>query len=627
MNTTTLLLLPLALTSALAAQDPCTRTATQLPGQITTTADDRVCSPKQDLQALPIAGAVHTGQLVHAAWVFPDAASGLSTLYYRRSTNGGCDWEPEQILWQAQTGEAGVDTDFRLLCWGHEVYALFSTDRLSNGTPSGGDDHLWVVASDRQGIAGTWTQLHVSNGQEVALSTTDQGADVDEPEGAAKDGSLHVVFEYDYTFAAGTGAASINEDAFYQRVDFVAPGTLGLAFAEEVRLESTASGVIDTDRPMVACVDDLVVVGWQDDRAAAGVGNNNWNDTVIRVSTDDGATFGAEQNLTSFAAPTTFAAQRESQLCVFGQAPNYSVAVFTEDSRGGDDDCYLYLSTTSGAPGTFVPPVVVSRSPAGVDSDGMAVGCTPEGALYVSYEDDRSGANQTFVVTDANGGADFLAGLQTETLISQGNTSTPLLDCHGSYAAVTFVDNIAGADPAAVAFTYDFGATWTYCELVDPAAIDADADAVVAVTTRGDVVVTWMDDRNGGNANNNLFAGGLRVTYVEYDANLPGYVCRNAGESGDSNILLIGFTAPACGAFQIDPANGWQSNFTVDGLTLAVASLPLAYGTVDNDRDAVYFGLPSATALLGITTYASAVSQDPATFAIVATADTLTIDP
>ena len=125
-------------------------------------------------------------------------------------------------MWQAQAGEAGVDTDFRLLCWGHGVWLLFTTDRLSNGTPSGGSDHVWVVASDQQGIANTWTQIHVSNGQEVALSTGDQGDDVDEPEGAAKSGSLHVIFEYDYGFAAGVGAASLEEDVFYQRVDFVA---------------------------------------------------------------------------------------------------------------------------------------------------------------------------------------------------------------------------------------------------------------------------------------------------------------------------------------------------------------------------------------------------------------------
>ena len=621
------LLLPLALGSALFAQDPCYRTPTQLPSQITTTANDRVATPKQDLPALPVAGAVHTGQLAHAAWVFTDAVSGLSTLYYRRSVNGGCDWQPEQILWQAQAGEAGVDTDFRLLCWGHEVWLLFTTDRLSNGTPSGGSDHVWVVASDQQGIANTWTQIHVSNGQEVALSTGDQGDDVDEPEGAAKSGSLHVIFEYDFGFAAGVGAASLEEDVFYQRVDFVAPGTLGLAFAEEVRMESTLSGVIDTDRPIIACIDDLVVCGWQDDRAAGGLGNNNWNDTLIRVSTDGGATFGAEQNVTNFAAPATFAAQRESVVLVWGAAPTYSVAVFNEDSRNGDDDIYMNLSTASGAPGSFVAPVVVSLSPPGIDSDSMGISCTEQGVIYVSYEDDRSGANTTFVVSDRNGGADFLAGLQTETQISQGDTSPPLVDCHANYAAIAFIDNIAGNDPAAVAYTYDYGATWTYCQLLDQPTIDADADATVAVTTRGDVVSTWMDDRNGGNAFNTIFAGGLRVTTIEYDTALPGYIVRNAGQAGDATVLLVSLTPPSCGVFQLDPANGWQGDFAVDGLTFAVLTLPGIFSIVDANGNAFYPGLPNVASLVGFQTYAAAVSLAPVTGAFVAITDTLIQNP
>lgn len=619
-------MLSLALAATGVSQNPAYRDVTQLPAVVTTAADDQVASPKQDLPALAVPGAVHTGQLAHVAWVGPDA-NGVNTLFYRRSTTGGTDWEPEQILWQAQAGEAGVDTDFRLLCWGHEVWLLFTSDRLSTGLPSGGSDHVWVIASDQQGIAGTWSELHVSNGQEIALSTLDLGDDVDEPEGAATEGSLHVVFEYDYVFAAGTTGPSTDEDVYYQRVDFVAPGTLGLAFAEEVRLETTASGTIDSDRPLVACVDDLVVVGWQDDRANGGGTNNNWNDTYVRVSTDSGATFGPEQNLTNFAAPTTFAAQRDSVICAFGQAPNYSVAVFFEDSRGGDDDCYMTLSTMSGAPGTFSPQVTVSLSPAGIDSDGMAVGCTLDGALYVAYEDDRSGANETFVVCDPNGGAGFLAGTQTETLISAGNTSTPFVDCHGNYAAVAFVDNISGNDPAAVAYTTDFGATWTYRELLDQPTIDADADAPVAVTTRGDVIVTWMDDRNGGNALNNVFAGGLRVTTINYDAALPGYVVRGAGEPGEATLLLVSLTPPSAGAFSIRAAEGWQNNFSVDGLTFAVVTLPVVYGVVDANGDTTFAGLPSGSALLGVDTFYSAVTVVPATGAIRSATDTLKLTP
>ena len=619
------MLLGSLLAGAALGQDPCARPQTTLPTTIVgATTDIRVCSPKENLRATG-PSFVHTGQLAYAAWVGPDA-TGARTLFVRRSETGGCDWGPEQVIWRAEASESGADGDFRLLCYGHEVWLLFTADRLSDGTPSGGNDHVWVVASDSQGLPGTWTEFHVTTGQEAPLPSGDQGADVDAPEGCAKAGSLHVIFEYDYTFATGTGAASTQEDAWYQRVDFVAPGTLGLGFPNERKVESTPTGVVDTDFPGISCRDDVVVLTWMEDRSNPAPGLNNQNDTYVSVSKDCGAQFSAEENLTNLTMASPFASNRESKSCVFGIAPNYSVAVFTEDSRNGtDDEIFLYLSRQCGQTGSFSNPALVSMSPAGIDSDGMALCCTADGKLYVAYEDDRSGANLTYAVADKNGGADFLAGTHAETQISDGNSSTPQIDCFGNYVAVSFVDNISGTDPAKVSFSCDCGDTWQSCELFDRTSIDADGSAWVAVTTRGDIVSAWTDDRVGGNANNTVHAGGTRIPFLVYDANLMAFqmCCSSPGQPGNSALLIPSITAPACGAFPIDPVNGWQNDFVVDALSFSTIGNPFFVSTVDASGKATWVGFPNLAPVLGFPLYWTAAHISP-TAQIVGTVDTLT---
>ena len=136
-----------------------------------------------------------------------------------------------------------------------------------------------------------------------------------------------------------------------------------------------------------------------------------------------------------------------------------------------------------------------------------------------------------------------------------------------------------------------------------------------------------MDDRNGGNAFNTIFAGGLRVTTIEYDTALPGYIVRNAGQAGDATVLLVSLTPPSCGVFQLDPANGWQGDFAVDGLTFAVLTLPGIFSIVDANGNAFYPGLPNVASLVGFQTYAAAVSLAPVTGAFVAITDTLIQNP
>ncbi|MCB9879377.1 MAG: exo-alpha-sialidase [Planctomycetes bacterium] len=631
MRLSTTILSTALLCAAALAQDPVYRGVTQLPAQVTTDNEARVCTPKQNLPALAIAGAVHTGQLVHTLWLGPDAV-GAATLFYRRSIDGGASFEPAQALWTVQAGEV-IDTDFRMACHGHEVWVALTSERMSDGSIDiTGDDHLWLLASDRQGIAGTWSTLHVSNGQELGLSTTDEPADVNAPELAAVSGSVHISWEYTYDVAAGIAAASGLQGMFYQRVDFVAPGTLGMALTEEVRIETSPSGAVDVDGTNITAVDDVVIACWLDNRIA-GINDNNWNDTFIRVSTDRGLTWGPEQNMTSFPAPLTFAGQRESKVLIWGSAPNYFVGVFHEDSRNGDDDIFMELSGSTGAAGSWTPTVMVSMSPVGADSDGMTIAVSENGTIYVVYEDDRvtpgdNASNLAFVVVDRNGGADFLSGSQVETQISTGDASSPpTLDCYENYAAIAFVDNIPGNDPSAVSYSYDNGATWHYEWLVDQPIIDADQETIVAVTTRGDVVCEWMDDRNGGNAFNNLFVGGLRTASIRFDAGTPAYVLRGIGNPGDANGMFFSLTPPAPGALQLIPADGWQSNFSVDFLTFSLLSIPFVYGTTDANREAIFPGLPNAATLIGLPVYVSAYAVDPNAVAITALTDTLMLNP
>ena len=246
--------------------------------------------------------------------------------------------------------------------------------------------------------------------------------------------------------------------------------------------------------------------------------------------------------------------------------------------------------------------------------------------VYVTYEDNRqnpssNASNLTYVVADSSGGTNFLSGTQVETVISAGNAAGRRMDCYGNDAVISFVDGIPGNDPATIAYTSNGGATWTTCRLFDETAIDADADVGIALTTGGDMVATWIDDRLGANQ---LFAGGARVMQLTYDPSALVFTATCAGDPGNLTVMLPAVAPTACRGTEL--GDGWQNNFVQDVVTFsAAASLPTFLALVDSANNSTLV-LPNFATILGPPLNWTAVTFD-STGGVRAMADVFVQNP
>jgi hypothetical protein len=580
----------LASTAALCAQDLVNRPETQLSSGLVTTSvygfsGWQIASPKQALPADPAAGLVHTARVMYAVW--PDLSAPGSTdivLRFLRSVDGGWSWNTTQAvdIWTANTqaGETFDAAGIELLADGHKVFVVISADRNSQGQPDPQQrDFCWVIGSDDQGQ--TWQAINLTRGIDAALSTGDQLFDVDDPIAAASNGRCHVLFEADFQFASGVSGSSAQEDVFYNAVEFDAQGNLVLVHPEERRIESTPSGAVDTDFPGVAASGNHVILTWQDDRASVNSGqggNNSWNNTYSRVSTDGGATFGSEHDHTNQLAPLTWAANRQSKAAALGS----TLLVFQEDSRTGEDDVWMSRSTDGGQ--TWVDGIRASTEPAGVDVDGfdfhfIATPSHPAGRIMLQWKDDRQGAqnidNDTYGTLDYNGGADFAAGIQRDiTLIdTPTNTTVYNVDSYGDVIACASETSNFPED-AGIAFSLDDGQTWQWRSVLQFGNADCD-DIYVAVTPNRDIMSIWQDDDNLGNDFNNVYVRGLKSPILE-DLTAQNQGLRltltGASDRSDVAVLLGSLAGPGSNGFQLDRTNGIAMNMIPDGLTGAIAS-------------------------------------------------------
>ncbi|MEO0481822.1 MAG: hypothetical protein AAF196_20340 [Planctomycetota bacterium] len=610
-----------SLSPALVAQDPCPRPVQQWSNVTGTnnTNDVQVSAP-QDFVAGT--GLPSSAQLVHLTYeVEDDAAGNVESIAYRQSTDGGCSFGPEQILW---TGVAGESVDFhRVVSSGNQVYVFVETNRNSLGATSGTVDYCWVVASDQQGNAGTFQTTLVSTGLDFARTDGTQLGDVDAVVAAAGNGRAYTAFEAAFQ-NDGSGSSTNNGGIFFQSVSFVG-GALQLDLAEEARLETYSAGQFDADFPLIAADGDLVTVTWQDPRGGID------NEQMSRTSTDGGTSFQAEVNHSNFAVSIS------SELS-FVEVDGTSVYVLMTDERntlvGAEDEAILAISNMSGAPGSFTE-VVVSATPSGMGFDvDIAQIAADDGNVYVVYEDNRGGSDDWYVRVSNNSGAEFLSGTAAEVPLTTGgaffvsisNSRIPTGVAVDDRAAFVYQTGSGGAGNLLVAVTADGGASWETCTANDAGFSGGDNDdRSMALTTRGELVVAMEDDRTGVNQ---TFTTGLRLPLLSYDDVAGQFELRGASPSAASQqaFLLTSFLPPVCNSFPIDVFNGWQSDFVIDAFTSAFLSVGGASASIDINGNAI-FVYPNFAAMVGIPLYHAAFQFDFLALRTTGLSDTIVVTP
>jgi hypothetical protein len=624
----------LVLASSVAAQPPapmCSRGETQLSVNPIDTSPTihvwmKLSTPKQ---AAPPAspGEVHTAQVVYAAW-WESNPNGDTDLVIDRSTDGGWTWgQNRQVIFtnNSAAGEWTRQQYFRICSWESKVYVVLLSSRLH---PSGSSSAEALIALGSEDQGQTWHgPLLLSTGVN-GLSTGATLQDCGPPECAVSSGVLHTAFLANYA-DVGTGTSSSFQDVYYIRA-FVGNGALALIDAEEVRLDGAKGGpgTIDSDNPDVAADGQVVTVAWHDDRIVAPyqnpyAGNNDWNNFYCKTSSALGSNFAglSEVALTN----------RTQGLAVFTNTPQCAVVgnnvyILVEDGRktlAYAHDAFLHISRDAGV--TFGPGILVNKGPRfstngtvnEVDVGRMVV----EGQrIVVPYLDSRNGNNNNpntlFVVVDQNGGADFQAGTHVETQLSF--PSLPSLhtdifntDMSGRTIAIAFEPRnpAGGGEDGAIAFSYDGGVTWD-SRYLQYGAADGDGPTV-AVSVNEDIVGIWHDDRLGsGNTANLVFVTGFKVPRLEDLTGQGQGLLVHDARPNQAVLMFPSFTAPASGAFPLDPTRGITLNYTTDGLTMAAIGVFVPFLAVTNAQGDATYAWPNWAKLLGQDIHYAAATFD-----------------
>ncbi|MCK5942316.1 MAG: exo-alpha-sialidase, partial [Planctomycetes bacterium] len=228
----------------------------------------RIACPSERVPAGP-AGTVPSANVCYVTYMDADP-TGIESVRFRRSVDGGLTWGAGQILYTLPVGEVFSSGDTRIVASEHDVFVVWA----SNGhTLAAGEQAVFAVGSNDQGQ--TWsaptlltpeflTGLRDADEVNVAISRN----------GAAA--SLNVVFEAD-TPAGG------NEDVYFVQAELQA-GALTVTVPTTRLNAGYPVQSHDVDYTAIAADGPVVHVVWCDDRS--GVSNDYFSMTSRNNGTD-----------------------------------------------------------------------------------------------------------------------------------------------------------------------------------------------------------------------------------------------------------------------------------------------------------------------------------------------------
>ncbi|MCB9885255.1 MAG: exo-alpha-sialidase [Planctomycetes bacterium] len=580
----------------------------------------KVASPKQALSDRS-GGLVATSRLMYVAYA--DLIGGNIVIQFRRSTDGGRNFEPAVTIYTCNTA-GGEDlgtggNELNLYCYADDVYMSLVTNR---DDLVGGGQSVYVVGSNDQGQ--TWSA--------PVLATPGIGStryDVDEHRGAATSTGLHMTYEWDYA-ASATG----NENFAYTRMGFTG-GVFGVQLPS-VDITTFADGTFDVDNPCVDAQDNVVHICWKDDSDPVMAGQNQ---VYSVTSFDGGATFSAPFNHTQFTAPLTWADARQPFACVDG----LYAYTFMEDSRVDQDDVWMDrgdLDLNNNTVTWSQRGVMCSDIPNGPsngsglgdnDVDGFKV-AVEGGVIAILYRDDRlapTNSNYARLAVDRNGGNDFIANIGSHHLLN-GLAST-LYDVDVNRKVICAVwEQCSGQEEGGIALSHDAGLTVTASQFTTMGScstpsgvIDID-DVYCAVSLNGDYGLVYVDERLGNsNATNHCFYTGGKYPVLRSPLLVGGVIEMNKldpSESSNYGFLMISGGGTIPGHAVAGNTDGFFVGLQNDiWFQLLFASAYTTFAGVSASGDATFTipgGIPNLTALLGfpIDCAAGTVSFGPRLF-------------
>lgn len=581
----------------------------------------RVAAPTERVAAGP-AGTVPSANVCYMTYMDADT-SGVESIRFRRSTDGGLTWGAPQVLHTLVPNEVIDTNETRIVASQHDVFVVWA----GNGhTLAAGEQAVFAIGSNDQGQ--TWTAPTLIT-PEFLTSLKDADEVNAVISRATSTASLNVVYEAD-TPSAGT------EDIYFVQAE-VQGGVLAVTVASERLNTANAPQTFDVDFTAIAADGPVVHVAWCDDRSGLG------NDYFSMTSQQNGTDWATVTEYQHSNLPTlSWAAPRRPRVAV--DLPH--VYTFMEHSLNGQDDVWMDWSMDLGA--TWNPTVAINTATLGTagDIDDMMVVADNQ-RVAVLYVDDRLNGtnnndnNQAIVAVSNNGGFDFQNGLHVEVPLSVKDPN-PIYDiwmAEDMIAALYETNCGSGGEGITISLSADAGATFTHYDVTSfdgcgtfPGGVDVD-NPRMCLTANGDCTVLWIDDRTfagtgGGNTVNNLWASGIKYPLL-IDETSTGqgvtYLNDTPAGAGDVCYLVLSLsTSPS--KLPIDTlgntlAIGYDI-LTAASVTIADQSLPSLNRDVVGSNGSVQFpSFPNPVSLIGIPCYGVGFTVDLPTITVGAFTD------
>lgn len=244
-------------------------------------------------------------------------------------------------------------------------------------------------------------------------------------------------------------------------------------------------GVANQDQPSLAVdAEDNVYAAWRDDR------NGNPDIFVARLRTDS----LSWSNAFKVNNDSAIAVQSSPSLAAGAKGALY---VAWEDMRNGNADIYAASSTTGGASwGANIKVHAETASPTAQSNPNLIRSAS--GALFVAWEDRRSGNADIYVARSTDGGAAWSAAVRANT-VTAGDQLNPVLaiDAAGAlYAA--WEDHRSSDADIYVARSTDDGLTWSAgVQANDNTDVSDQLRPSLAAAPNGMLLAGWQGHQRG----------------------------------------------------------------------------------------------------------------------------------
>ena len=265
----------------------------------------------------------------------------------------------------------------------------------------------------------------------------------------------------------------------------------GTSFQRNVRVDDTGSSTINQYRVSMALDNDgNIYVVWSDDR-------NGCRDIYFSKSTDGGESFGENVRVDDTGLPSD-SIQAWPRICL-DASKNIYVSWF--DARNGNlYDIYFAKSTDGG--NSFSKNIRVDDTGGTISKQwNPCMAIDTDGSLYLSWDDERNGNSDIYLAKSTNGGDSFGRNVRVDDTGSSESTQwhSYLAVDENKYVYVAWEDYRRGNRDVYFSRSVNGGNSFEPDVRVDDTGSSDSAQwyPSLAVDTKGNVYVSWIDGRNG----------------------------------------------------------------------------------------------------------------------------------